>query len=97
MSAERGKSGHVPISLVPLLKLCPSPENEELYRPVQDDDPEVIALAESIRERGLQEPLVITQDDYIVSGHRRRVAAWMAGLREVPCRRLMIYREGNPA
>jgi len=93
--AKQMKSGYVPISLVPISKICPSPENNKLYRPVQGDDPEVIALAKSIEEFGVQEPLVITQDGYIVSGHRRRVAAWQAGLRKVPCRRLTI-RHGDP-
>lgn len=64
----------------------PSPENSELYRPVVEDDPEVIALAESIRERGILEPLLLTEDDYIISGHRRHLAARMAGKDQVPCR-----------
>jgi len=81
--------------MVSLRKLRASPENEKLYRPVLYEDPEVIALAESISKHGVQEPLVITKDGYIVSGHRRRVAAALAGLSKVPCRRLKICREGN--
>jgi hypothetical protein len=32
------------------------------------------------------EPLVITQDNYLLSGHRRHAAARLAGLTELPCR-----------
>ena len=91
-----GKFGHVPISQVPILMICPSPENEQLYGRVDPDDPEIKKLAESIERFGIQEPLVITADGYIVSGHRRRIAARQAGLREVPCRRLKESREGHP-
>ena len=90
------KLDHDPISLVRLGDLIASPENEELYQPVRDDDPEIIALAESIEEDGVREPLVITQDNYIVSGHRRYAAARIAWLREVPCRRLDVSRKSNP-
>src|ERR1700736_1993228 len=90
------KLGHIPISMVSLSEIRPSPENEKLYKPVCADDPDLIALTKSIQEHGVQEPLVITQDGYIVSGHRRRIAALEAGLGEVPCRRLKIMREGHP-
>jgi hypothetical protein len=66
--------------------LKPSPENDELYRPVSLDDPEVIRLAGSIKKNGLLEPIIITEDNYILSGHRRRVACMLAGLEEVPVR-----------
>jgi hypothetical protein len=85
--------GVVPI---PILDLYPAPENEKLYRPVRDDDPDVIALAQSIRERGIIEPLVISLDGYILSGHRRHVAALLAGLTEVPCRHENIRRILEP-
>jgi len=74
----------------------PSPENEKLYRPVDPDDPEVKALADSIREHGVQEPLVVTRDCWIISGHRRYVAARLAGLQRVPCRVHPIRREDHP-
>jgi hypothetical protein len=50
-------------------------------------------LVKSIRKHGIMEPLVITLDDYIVSGHRRHAAAKAAGLKTVPCRRHPTYRE----
>jgi ParB-like chromosome segregation protein Spo0J len=55
-------------------------------RPVSDDDPEVVALAESIRRHGLRKPLVVTRDGMILSGHRRKVACSLAGLTFVACR-----------
>jgi hypothetical protein len=67
-------------------KIKASPENMKLYRPILADDPELIALADSIREHGVQEPLVVTEDGYILSGHRRHAAAKLAGLQVVPCR-----------
>jgi hypothetical protein len=75
------------IELVPLASIRPSPENDKLYRPVDPKDPDVRALAASVREHGIREPLVITLDDYILSGHRRYAAAQLAGLPHVPCRR----------
>jgi len=45
--------------------ILPAPENERLYRPVRSDDPEIIALADSIREHGIKEPLVISRDHFI--------------------------------
>ena len=88
------KFGLVPIQLIPVEKLRPSPENNELYRPVDPSDPEIIALADSIRElNGIQEPLIVTADGYIVSGHRRFAAAILAGLKAVPCRVLDFRKD----
>jgi hypothetical protein len=83
---KAGKLGHGAIRQLPLWKVCPSPENDELYGPIDEADPEIIALARSIRDHGIKEPLVITADYYILSGHRRYVAARLAGLDTVPCR-----------
>ncbi len=73
----------------------PSPENAKLYRPVDPSDPEVIALAESIKKHGILEPLVITKDNYIVSGHRRHTAAKLAGLKTVPVKVRSVSRLKN--
>jgi hypothetical protein len=73
--------------------ILPSPENGELYRPVTPDDPETLRLADSIRAEGVKEALVITQDNYILSGHRRHMAARMVGLDEVPCRYSDIWHD----
>ena len=89
-SASGGKNGHVPI-----FSIRPSPENEQLYRPVDPNDPDILALAESIKRDGILEPLVVTRDGFIISGHRRYAAAKIAGLQKVPCRKINITR-GSP-
>ena len=80
------ESDHVPILDKRLGEIHPSPENDRIYRPVDPTDSEIIALADSITQYGIREPLAITLDDYIVSGHRRYAAAKLAGLETVPCR-----------
>ena len=89
------KLGQVPIQLS-ILDIKPSPENERLYRPVRNDDPEVIALANSICEFGIKEPLVISLDHFIISGHRRYTAALLAECFQVPCRYENISRAEDP-
>lgn len=76
--------------------ISPSPENDTLYRPVSLDDPEIRALADSIVENGLLEPIVVTLDNWILSGHRRYAACRLAGLDEIPCRYESIYRTKEP-
>jgi hypothetical protein len=87
-SAPGGKNGYVPI-----FDIRPSPENEQLYRPVDPNDPDILALAESIERDGILEPLVATRDGFIISGHRRYAGAKIAGLRKVPCRKINITRD----
>jgi hypothetical protein len=78
------------IRILPLESLKPATVNSKLYRPVTAKDPEVRALARSIREHGLLEAIVVTADRVIISGHRRRVACKLAGLKKVKCRLLTI-------
>ncbi len=82
---QSAESGQVRILSVPLAQIHPSPENETLYRPINPTDPDVIALAVSIGEHGVRQPLALTLDYYITGGHRRYAAAKLAGLSEVPC------------
>jgi hypothetical protein len=62
--------------------LKPSPENTQIYRPA---DPRIGNLAESIKRNGC-DPLTITRDDFIVSGHRRHAALLRNGQVWVRCR-----------
>ena len=77
---------------LPLDQIRPAPENNLVYRPVLASDSEIQELARSIRSIGLKEPIVVTRDGYILSGHRRHMACRLAGLREVECRVVDITR-----
>ncbi len=74
----------------------PSPENELIYHRINpDDDPSIWELARSIDNKGILEPLVVSSDLFILSGHRRHAAAILAGLETVPARVVDIER-GDP-
>ena len=78
--------------LRPIDELRPAPENDLLYRPIDPADPDVQELAASIRAYGVKEPLVVSKDGFLLSGHRRHVAAKLAGVTQVPCRIEQISR-----
>lgn len=80
---------------VRLLDIKPSPENDQLYRAVDLDDPGIIELARSIMLHGVREPIVVTEDGWILSGHRRYAACQRLGLDEVPVRGVPIRREDD--
>lgn len=59
--------------------LTPHPENARIYADAPGPD-----LVESVRVNGVLQPLLVTQDGRVISGHRRLAAAAAAGLEEVP-------------
>src|SRR5438105_2301469 len=63
------------VRILPIDCIKPSPKNNKLYRPIDPTDSEIQALAESIREHGVKEPLVVSRDYFILSGHRRFAAS----------------------
>lgn len=65
-------------------EVYPAPENEMLYHRIDPTSADNIALAESIREHGVLDPLRVTRDGFVVSGHRRHSAAVALGLGTVP-------------
>ena len=79
--------------LVPISEIKKSPENDKLYKPITGRERDIRKLAKSIRKHGLLEPLIISQDDYILSGHRRFEACKLARLREVMCIRTDILHD----
>src|SRR5437016_4631905 len=79
-----------------LAEIRPAPENCALYRPAIPDDPELQRLADSIREHGVIEPLVLTLDGWILSGHRPHSAALLAALEVVPCRVVNLRKADDP-
>jgi len=78
-------------------------EHHDLYGE-SETDTQMVALVESIQTRGLEEPLLLTADRYILSGLRRFYAittyspAWFRRAKNrIPCRiRPEVRREGNP-
>lgn len=55
---------------------------------IDPEDPETVELAASVKRVGIINPLVVVRDGddlCLVAGHRRLVAARMAGLDVVPC------------
>ena len=83
---KNSKSGHVPVSEILLASIRPSPENDHIYRPIDPSCPDLRALASSIRKNGVLDPIVVTRDGWILSGHRRHAAAQLAGLKTIPAR-----------
>jgi hypothetical protein len=79
-----------------LNSIIPAPENENVYRPIAFDDPEIRELAKSIEKHGVVDPLLISLDGFIISGHRRYTAALLAGLEQVPVKIHDISRKEDP-
>lgn len=94
--AERHKAGSGQVRKVPLASIRPSPANDSVYRPPSPDDPDIQAMAESMREHGVLQAITITRDGFILSGHRRYCAATLAELNTVPVIEEPITRD-DPA
>ncbi len=88
--------GKYRVTMVPICKISPSPENDDLYGEIQADE-QIGSLIASIRKRGLEEPIILTADNYILSGHRRFYAvSEFLHWKEVPCRYCSdVSRDGN--
>lgn len=82
-------------SVVSLIDLQTAPENRDLYRAISNKDPAIQALSRTIKKDGLLEPIVVTEDFYILSGHRRKVAAIMALVYEAPVR-IVPFTHNDP-
>ena len=65
---------------IPINQLKTCPINSEIYR-----DSDVGDLVNSIGEVGLLQPIVVTPDNTIISGHRRFKAIQSLGWTEVEC------------
>jgi hypothetical protein len=59
--------------------------NDHIYHRINSDDADIEDLAASIKKNGVLEPLVISEDGFIISGHRRRMACIKLGIKTVPC------------
>jgi len=68
-------------------ELTPHPKNQEIYGDNEDVDGLNDEFVESIKQKGVLEPLTVTSDGKIISGHRRWVAAQEVNLSTVPVRK----------
>ena len=90
--AGNGELDHVQVW--PIGAIRPAPENDDIYRAISFDD--VADLMRSIREHGVQEPLLVSCDGFIISGHRRWKAANFIDLAEAPVRVHPVSRQEAP-
>ena len=56
------------VEYLPIDQIKPSPENDGIYGRIDESDEAFSALWNSINDRGLEEPLILTADGYILSG-----------------------------
>lgn len=78
--------------LVPLKSISPSPENDAIYGAIDTTDLDLVNLANDIANDGVREPLQVSRDGWIVSGHRRYAAASLVAIEMVPVRVLDLWR-----
>jgi ParB-like chromosome segregation protein Spo0J len=93
-NGNQPKLDHVQVRSLDSIK--PAPDNEDVYRPIAFDDPEIRELAKSIKEHGVVDALLISLDGFIISGHRRYTEALLEGLEEVPVKIYPINRKEDP-
>ena len=77
-----------------LSKLKENPINSTIY---DDNEKQMKELVESIKINGLLEPLVITESNLILSGHRRYKALQRLGIESVECRVAVDIPNANVA
>lgn len=92
---RRQRAKQAQVKRVPVESIRFSVENEQLYRPIGEHDPEVQALVADIKKHGILEPLVISRDSYLVSGHRRLFCAELLGMKTIPVRICNCSYAGN--
>ena len=68
-------------------------ENDRIYDPFGIANADDLALTLSIQKHGIQEPLTISMDGYVLSGHRRLAAAKYLEMDKVPVRRVDVIFE----
>jgi hypothetical protein len=78
------------------ITICETPENWTIYRRPDLTDQTFLDLCASIRESGIHTPLEISDDGYIISGHRRFIAAQHCGINTLQPRRSVSVRAVTP-
>jgi hypothetical protein len=84
-SFEETKHPASRVEVWPLSRIEPYPNNPRTHPPAQ-----VALLAELIKRRGVDQPIVVDEDGVILKGHGRRMAAMLAGLDDFP----VVVRRG---
>ena len=74
------KMADMKIESIPIECLIPYPKNAKKH-----DQRQISSVAESIKQYGFVQPIVIDSDGVIVIGHCRALAAKKLGMQEVPC------------
>lgn len=87
-SYQKQVLSHFPLCLIKF-----ATENDLIYDPFGVANEDDLDLVNSIADKGIQEPLVISKDNYLLSGHRRSAAAKHLRLVVVPVRKLDINFE----
>ena len=91
--ADRQGEKRVQIQTLPLTDLVPFLNHP--FRVVDDD--RMMEAVESVREYGVLSPIIVRPLDdgtyEIVSGHRRKRAFELAGMKKIPCRVCMMSRD----
>lgn len=78
------------IEMLPTAGLVPYARNSRTHSPEQ-----VAQIAESIREFGFTNPVIVDAENGIIAGHGRVMAAQKLGLEKVPCIRLGYLTESQ--
>lgn len=86
-----GSSGTYTVEFVPIGDIRPSPENDKIYGVIEHDET-MQSLIESIASEGLEEPIIVSKDGFILSGHRRYYACSWLRKKVVPVRRKAFSR-----
>ena len=76
------------IEVVEISKLKPHPKNPRIH-----PDSALERLTKSVKEFGWTNPILVSEDGFILAGHARLKAAEKAGISEVPIIRLPLKGE----
>ncbi|TCL72345.1 ParB-like nuclease family protein [Hydrogenispora ethanolica] len=80
------------MQMIEVDKLIPHPDNNKFFDDISGDN--WTEFLESIKTSGVIEPIVITQDKVIVSGHQRVRACKELNITEIPAR-VQIYDDNE--
>ncbi len=90
-SSKKSGSDNYAVEFVDIRRIKPSPENDDIYGKITNDD-QMDLLIDSIKHRGLEEPIIVSADNFIISGHRRFSALQQLNLMQTRKSRLIPVR-----